>query len=236
MKKTNKLILAAMTACSMQALHAGTIVETKYITDDIAFAGVGSTYDRLDAPWSEDLSFNQFNMPGYQLDSATISYSLYLETTQYVRNLGTTRNAPSQAFKLDNTLSGGLLIGSSTLLSFKDAVNEATVPKGTMLTFNSFVLEDSGFITLTGSDLSPFLGSGTFMVNSFGNAKTEMVKVPTVNYLIATHSDGNAEVTVEYSFSKIPTPTPLRHVPDGGATFAMLGVGFIGLVFARNKQ
>jgi hypothetical protein len=213
-------------------IQATTITFSSFLVDD-GNPGVGSPYDRLDASWSENLAFNQFNLPGQQLDSVKVSYSLFLEIAQTVKNTATRSSAPpSVSFSLNNKLDGGLSLGGNSLITFPGGsqLNNATVAKNTTHTFASFDLNGSDFVTLTGADILPFIGAGNVVLTSFANALTTPLITPPANFIISTLADGNASISVEYTYSAIPT------VPDAGHSLPMLALSFAGMLCFRLRR
>lgn len=219
------------------AAFAGSMPYPSYLVND-GNPGVGEAYDRLPASWSEDLSFPQFNIAGQQLDSVSISYSLFVEIAQTVQNKSTTGSPVT--FSLNNTLSGGLSLGGTSLIDIAGGsqLNTALVPKKSAITmwthtFAPFDLSDSAMITLTGADLLPFLGSGNVLLTTFATASTTQLIAPASNFNIDTTADGNAKVTVTYNYSPVPPPP---HVPDGGSSLPMMAFSMAALVSLARAQ
>ena len=207
------------------AAQATTVTFNKFVEDD-GNPGLNSAHDTLAAPWSESVALSQFSSSTEQLDAVKVSYSLFLQINESVKSY---INA-SESFSFQNTLAGSLALNGTTLISLADAsqsVSTSVLNKGSF-TFPTFTYLVSGSVTLAGADVLPFIGAGTVSLTSIANA-TIVKSLPIANFDTHILAEGNANITLDYFTSPIPTPAS---TPEGGNSLPLLSFSCAGLFVA----
>ncbi len=171
------------------------------------------------------ISLNQFNSSLGTLNSVTIDLTSDFNYLTTLQNNQTTKNSTG-IFIIDQQLQIKTL--GQTMLDTGPYTYQTTLyvaPGATGINNATNVNPTSNILTISGSALAAYIGSGNLMFNVYSSADlSESISGGNFNANVGTTFDTTATITYDYT----PVPIP--------AAFMLFGTGLLGLLGIRRKK